>query len=330
MSKHQTTMKDIAKETGVSITTVSHVINKTRHVNSETREQVLAAMKRLKYDSNRAKYRGNGLSSGLIGVIIADIREDYYVSLVKTIETVASENSLSILLCDSEMDYIKEKKNITTILERNILGLIIAPINSHHFPDELRTTTIPVVLVDRQYDSHNRTFVGINNFESGFLATQHLHRKNCRHIGFIGYSEHVYTIHKRIMGYTSAIYSLESSFSPAVLNIRYGKEDSYALIKDFITKNRFDGLVCATSDICYETISVISNIDLSIPEDIKLVTYDDNKWLDYLRYPISVISQPTAEIGEYAIEKILQQFHNPNEDRFIKTEVFFDTQIIDR
>lgn len=330
MRKKQVTMKDIARKTGVSITTVSHVINKTRHVNSETRELVLHAMQELEYNSQNGKRRNKLRAAGLIGVIIADIREDYYVSLVKAIETIATENGMSILLCDSEMDHEKEKKNISTILERNIAGLIIAPINSHIYPEELKTLALPVILVDRQYDNHNRTFVGINNFESGVAAKKHLEKKGCKRIGFIGYSEHVYTVHKRIMGYKSAVLEGQNGSVPTVLAIRYDKEDSYTLIKDFIKDHTFDGLICATSDICYEAISVIDDMELSIPEDIQMITYDDNKWLDYLKYPISVVSQPTTEIGAYAVERILHFLKHPGDDRLVKTEVFFDVHIIDR
>jgi LacI family transcriptional regulator len=322
-------MKDIAHEIGVSVTTVSHVINKTRNVNSETRKLVLDTMRRLDYDSPRSKRKANS-ASGLLGVIIADIREDYYVSIVKAIETVASENGLSILLCDSEMDRAKEEQNIQTILSRDVAGLIIAPIDSRFFPEELRTSELPIVLVDRQYDEHNRTFVGINNFESGAMAFRHLENKGCSRIGFIGYPDYVYSVHKRALGYKAGILESANSRQPQVLVLHYDKEDSFTLISDFIRTNSFDGLICATSDICYETISVIHEMGIAIPESIKLLTYDDNKWLDYLRYPISVISQPTAEIGAFAVEKIIRFLTSPSDSDHIKTEVFFDISIIDR
>lgn len=321
-------MKDIAHEIGVSVTTVSHVINKTRNVNSETRKLVLDTMRRLDYDSPKSKRKGN--SSGLLGVIIADIREDYYVAIVKAIETVASENGLSILLCDSEMDRAKEEQNIQTILSRDVAGLIIAPIDSRYFPEELRTSELPIVLVDRQYDQHNRTFVGINNFESGAMAFRHLEKKGCSRIGFIGYPDYVYSVHKRALGYKAGVLESEINWQPHVLVLHYDKEDSFTLISDFIRTNEFDGLICATSDICYETVSVIHEMGIDIPDSIRLITYDDNKWLDYLRYPVSVVSQPTAEIGAFAVEKIIRFINTPSDSEHIKTEVFFDVSIIDR
>lgn len=329
MKKKTVTMKDIAHEIGVSVTTVSHVINKTRSVNSETRKLVLDTMQRLDYDSRKSRKRTNP-SSDLLGVIIADIREDYYVAVVKAIETVASENGLSILLCDSEMDRAKEEQNIQTILSRDVAGLIIAPIDSRFFPEELRISQLPIVLVDRQYDEHNRTFVGINNFESGAMAFRHLEKKGCSRIGFIGYPDYVYSVHKRSLGYKAGVLESQNSGQPQVLILHYDKEDSFTLISDFIRTNDFDGLICATSDICYETVSVIHELNIAIPESIKLITYDDNKWLDYLRYPISVISQPTAEIGAFAVEKIIGFINVPSDSDRIKTEVFLDVSVIDR
>lgn len=261
---------------------------------------------------------------------MADIREDYYVALVKAIETIASENGLSILLCDSEMDPEKEEKNIHTILERDVSGMIIAPIDSRTFPRELRETSLPVVLVDRQYDEHNRTFVGINNFESSVMAYRHLQNKGCSRIGFIGYSEHVYTVRKRIIGYKASVVETTPAYQPQVLKLHYDKEDSFSRIARFITEHDFDGLICATSDLCYETISALHETHIRIPEDIQVITYDDNKWLDYLKYPVSVVSQPTAEIGAYAVEKLIQYIESPEDDPRIKTEVFFEVSIIDR
>lgn len=329
MKKRNVTMQDIASRTGVSITTVSHVINKTRHVNSETRELVLKALFDLGYDFAR-RTNGPNRTSGLIGVNIADVREDYYVALIRAIENAASDNGMSIVFCDSEMNSDKEASNIATMLERGVSGLILAPIHSQRVPEPLRSVELPIVLVDRQYDDHNWPFVGINNFESGALAVRYLESKGSNRIGFIGHSDHVYSVRKRVSGYKYALLDSDASYEPSVLVISYDTEDSYALIREFITTGGFDGLICATSDVCYEAISAIDDIPLSVPNDIKILTYDDNKWLDYLKYPISVISQPTGEIGSYAVERIVHFLNNPTVDHKIKSEKLYDVSIIDR
>jgi LacI family transcriptional regulator len=199
MQNKRVRLEDVAQKAGVSITTVSHVINKTRYVKRETRELVLKVIDELKYDTRKPRARQNG--SKLIGVIVADITEDYSISVVKAIETYASEQSYSILVCDSEDDAEKETRNIRSILDKEVGGLIISPVNSQKYPKEIKDARIPVVFVDRKYDKHDKVFVGINNFESGYFGTKYLASKGCTTIGFIGYPETVYTVHQRAVGY---------------------------------------------------------------------------------------------------------------------------------
>ena len=196
-------LEDVAQRAGVSITTVSHVINKTRYVKRETREFVLKILEEMKYDIKKPNAKPS--VSKFIGVIVADITEDYYISVVKAIETYASEQGFSILLCDSEDDTEKEKRNIRNILEKDIGGLIISPINSEKDPKEIKDSKIPIVLVDRKYNNHDKIFVGINNFESGYIGTKYLISKGCKTIGFIGYPETVYTVHQRAIGYRDCL-----------------------------------------------------------------------------------------------------------------------------
>ncbi len=321
-------LEDVAQKAGVSITTVSHVINKTRYVKRETRELVLRILDEMKYTIRKPKAKQNG--SRLIGVIVADLTEDYYISVVKAIETYASEQSYSILLNDSEDDTEKEKRNIRNILEKEVGGLIIAPVNSERYPKEIKDTQTPVVLVDRKYDTHDKVFVGINNFDSGYIGTEYLASKGCRTIGFIGYPETVYTVHQRAIGYRHFLQEHVPDCPPRVLKLKYRQEDSNKLIREFVESFRPDGVLCATSDVCYQLLGSLEEMGIGIPEQIKIVTYDDNKWLDYLKFPISVITQPTSEIGFTAIDILVRMMLHPEERRKIATEVFLKTGFIDR
>lgn len=322
------TLEDVAKKAGVSITTVSHVINKTRYVKRETREFVLKTLEEMNYDIKKPKPKAK--VSGMIGVIVADITEDYYIALVKAIETYAFEKGFSILLCDSEDDYAKEERNIESILEKDVDGLIISPVNSEKYPKQLREAAIPTLFVDRKYKKNDRVFVGINNFESGYIGSKYLASKGCASIAFIGYPETVYTVHQREVGYRAYVQECQAGSEPRVLNLSYRQEDSNRLIREFIERSRPDGILCATSDVCYQLIGSLEELGLSIPSQIKVVTYDDNKWLDYLKYPVSVITQPTAEIGVMATETLLRMMQDPEERKSIGTDIFLETGFIDR
>ncbi len=323
------TLTDIAQRAGVSITTVSHVINKTRYVAPETRESVLRILDELNYRIPNSRSRADSVLKA-IGVIIADIREDYFMLLMKAMETVASEYGIRILFCDSEDDLEKEKSNIRYLLGMPIGGLIIAPTQYVPFPKELGKAEIPIVLVDRQYENHDTVFIGINNFQSGRAAANYLFQKGCRNIGFIGSNDLVYTNRERALGYRTGVLENMSSALPKIQEIKYEREDSYKLIKSFISENNLDGLVCSNSNICNETIEVIDDLHIDVPQQIKLITHDDNRWFDYLKYPISIVTQPTGEIGNYAVERMIELAEQTDDRKRIKTEVLFDTQIIDK
>lgn len=328
MKKKHVTLKDVADKSGVSITTVSHVINKTRYVKKDTREYVLKVIEELDYENYRPKSSMRKIQ--YIAIVIADITEDYSISIIKAIETYANDNGISVLVYDSEDDADKERKNIRTVLEKQIGGLILSPVNSEQCPKDLKNATIPVVLIDRQYTSHNKLFIGINNYESGYKAARYLFDKGCTTIGFIGYTETVYTIRQRSLGYRSCLMEVDPDAAQHVLHLNYNREDSTKLIRNFIEKSGVDGVICATSDICYYLVGGLQELHKSIPEDVKVITYDDNKWLDYLKYPISVITQPTGEIGIHAVETIIDMVRHPENQKHIHSEMLFDIGFIDR
>jgi DNA-binding LacI/PurR family transcriptional regulator len=328
MQNKSVRLEDVAQKAGVSITTVSHVINKTRYVKQETRELVLKTLEEMNYDTSRPREKQR--ASKLIGVVVADITEDYYISIVKAIETYASEQGFSILLCDSEDDPEKEKRNLKAILDRDVSGLILSPINCERCPKEIKDARIPVVFIDRKYSKNDRVFVGINNFDSGFFGTKYLATKGCKAIGFIGYPDTVYTVRQRAIGYRQCLHELLPDCEPRELTLNYRREDSTRLIREFVERTRPDGILCATSDLCYQMIGSLEEMGISIPSRMKIVTYDDNRWLDYLKYPISVITQPTSEMGFTAIDILVRMIRRPADRKKIATDVFLETGFIDR
>jgi DNA-binding LacI/PurR family transcriptional regulator len=324
------TMQDVAQKSGVSITTVSHVINKTRHVSQETKDAVLKAIRELNYQASRIRKPDADKSVLFIGVILADAREDYYIEMLKVLELVAADYDLSIIISDSEADSSKEEKNNELLLERNESGIHLAPVNANLVPALLKSMTIPIVLIDRQFNAHKFLFVGINNFQSSYHGTRYLLDHGCKRIGFIGYGGSVYTVEQRSLGYSASLMEFNQGFSPKQLSLSYSREDSFPLIKRFIIDEELDGLVCATSSICYEVIDVLEHLDAVIQKRLKIISYDDNRWLDFLKYPVSVISQPVAEIGSAALESLLQMIEQPDSIRDLKRELLFETIIIER
>jgi hypothetical protein len=114
------------------------------------------------------------------------------------------------------------------------------------------------------------------------------------------------------------------------LYLKYNGGDSFPLIEQFITGEQFDGLVCVTSTLCYELIEVFDALDESWRKNIKIISFDDNRWFDYIKYPISVISQPVAEIGNAALENVLQLIEPTGAVCEVKRKLLFEISIIER
>jgi hypothetical protein len=168
------------------------------------------------------------------------------------------------------------------------------------------------------------------SFFSSLWSDSIAYRKPCKKIGFIGYSDPVSTIRQRIQGYKSALLEADESTAPRVLYLKYIGGDYFPLIKQFILDENFDGFMCATSSLCNELVEVLDSLDEEVQNKLKIISFDDNPWLDYLKYPISVISQPVAEIGNAALKNLLQFIDQTGDNYNVKRELLFDTTIIDR
>lgn len=322
------TMRDVAEQAGVSIATVSHVVNKTRHVKHHTRDIVLNVIDELGYMALSGSQKKD--TSRLIGLIIADIREDFYTEIVKAAETTACENGYALILCDAEDDEEKELFYIRMLLQQNVQGIILAPINHASPPAILEESDLPVVLIDRCYKKQKYDFIGINNFMAGREATMHLKRHGASRIGFIGYDDSVYTIQQRILGYIDTIENGEFQSTPHVLRLKYHKDRSTSKIAAMVRDHNLNGLVCSTSHACYETISAMREHGIRIPQDIQIITFDENKWFDYLSFPLSVVRQPTTEIGTLAVEFVINKLRNPAKQKRAPRKLLLDSEIINR
>jgi LacI family transcriptional regulator len=132
------------------------------------------------------------------------------------------------------------------------------------------------------------------------------------------------------MGYRDCLNDLMPESQPGVLTLNYRQEDSNKLIREFLERVRPDGVLCATSDVCYQLIGSLEEMGIRIPDQIKIVTYDDNKWLDYLKFPVSVITQPTAEIGFTAIDLLVRMILHPKARQKSAMNIFLEIGFIDR
>jgi len=327
--KKKITIKDVANLSGFSISTVSHVINGTRYVEENTREKVLNAIKILDYRPNILARSLKGKGSSTIGVIISDIREGFFAEVIKAIESIASRRGYNVILCDSEDSTEKENFYIDILMRKGIDGLIFAPVDTSQSHEELEINIVPIVQIDRKVRYFKSDFVGIDNIKSAEIATHYLFDNGYRRVGFLGYGIEVYTMEKRIEGYKKAVFLRGIMDKPLIKALRYNQEEMSRTIKEWILNNdNIDALICGNDDICFATLTAVEELELNIPGDIGIISFDDSKWFRFLKCPVTALRQPTQNIGEMAVKVLTDRIEGKLKDDY--KNIILDTELIIR
>ena len=327
--KPKVTMKDVAELAGVSISSVSHVINKTRRVEEDTKGNILQAIQQLNYTPNLFARSLKGKGTHLLGVIISDIRDSFFAEIMKSIEFTALEYGYNVILCDSENKWDKERFFLNTFISKGIDGIIFAPCDITKIDQNLIASKVPFVQIDRKIEQYQADFVGVDNVRSSRIATEFLIGEGCRRIGYIGYNDHVFTQKPRLQGCREALQA-QNIYDDALISQQpYHTRVDIGNLKDFFYRNpSIDGLVCCNNNCCYEAVLEIERLGIQIPDNIKIITFDDSKWFDFLKYPISVIVQPTESIGRTAVEGVVDKIEKGVDS--VRKEIILDTEFIFR
>ena len=329
MKEKKVTMRDVANLAGFSVSTVSHVINKTRFVEEETRQKILQAIKELNYKPNILAQSLKGKGTQTIGVIIADIRQGFFAEVIKSIEFKANKKGYNVILCDAEDNVEEEQFYIDVLLRKGIDGLILAPVDIDIASDDLLSSKIPFVQIDRKSNQYEGDFIGIDNVKSAEIAAFHLIEQGYQRLGFIGYGKKLYTMKTRSDGFKNAAMERGLAHEVEIQELNYSEKNQQAPIKKWLLEHDdIDAVFCANDDICYAALGAIEEIGLNIPRDIGMVSCDDSRWFKYLKTPITALRQPTEEIGRLAVEVLLKRIQKTSNEAF--QNILLNTRLIKR
>jgi LacI family transcriptional regulator len=304
------TIKEVAKQAGVSVSTVSHVVNKTRYVENETAEKVLSAIRILDYKPNILARSLKGKGTKTIGIVISDIRDSYFTDAVKAIESGANDQGFNVILCDAEGSIQRENSYIDILMRKGIDGLVFAPVDSEAEYTDLVRSGLPVVQIDRMIRGLPFDFVGIDNLKCALEAVHHLIDRGFKKVGFIGYEKRYYTMDMRMRGYEKAIMEKGLECRSLITSRSHGGTLIKDEIRNWLSTQNADAVLCGNDDICFETLRAIDEIGLRIPDDLGVVTFDDVKWLQLLKCPVTAVSQPSAKIGAAFLDLLIDRIRN--------------------
>ena len=306
-----TRLKDIARDLGVSVITVSKVLRNHEDISTETRDRVLKRIKELNYQPNLAARALVTGRSHLAGLIVPDLVHPFFAELAKGISAVLRSKGYGLIITSSEEDVDLEKWEIGQMLARRLDVLLIAStqwtVQSFRKIEEQQR---PYVLVDRKFSGLAANFVGTDDLAIGRLTTQHLIENGCKRIAYIG-GEHVSTAIERLEGYRSALAGAGLPvFNDYVLCRPHfddaGDVTGYNAAKELLAlAARPDGIFCHNDPIAMGAMNAILDAGLHIPEDICIIGAGNVRYANALRVPLSSVDQDSGLLGARAAELAL-------------------------
>lgn len=306
-------MKDIARDLGISVVTVSKVLRNHPDIGEATRKRVLKRMKELNYHPNMAARALTTGQTWTIGLIVPDLLHPFFAALAHCISTVLRETGYSLLIASSDEDVALEKAAIEHLLARRVDALLIASAQSS-VESFLRITEMktPYILLDRRFDGLDANFVGVDDHAVGVLATEHLIAQGCQRIAHIR-GPKVSTAAGRAAGYRDALASAGMTLYPGhIVSLgdsgdHAGELGGYNTARQLLRRNPPpDGIFCFNDPSALGAMRAILDAGLRIPEDIAVVGCGNLSYSDFLRVPLTSVDQDNQSIGRQAANLALR------------------------
>ena len=312
-------LKDIARDLGVSVVTVSKVLRGNADISEETRKRVLKRMKELNYQPNMM---ARGLASGrtfTIGLVVPDLVHPFFAEFAKSLSGTLRPSNRALILASSEEDPEIEQKEIQSLLRRGVDVLLIASCQSslRNFYD-LGDQRTPYLLFDRNFPHLAAHFVGSDDVQAGELATHHLLELGRTRIAHIG-GRHTSPSFDRLRGFRNAMAEARISVPEGYVISRERVEETgdavgFQAMKSLLDlKPRPDAVFCYNDLTAVGAVEAIIDARLRVPEDVAVIGCGNFRYAKYLKVPLSSIDQGTAELGRIAGEFALDLSKNPQQ-----------------
>ncbi|MET4589499.1 LacI family DNA-binding transcriptional regulator [Arthrobacter sp. 754] len=310
-------IKDVANHASVAVGTVSNVLNYPDRVSQRTKERVLRAIDELGFVRNDAARQLRAGHSRTIGLIVLDVGNPFFTSVVRAAEDAAALQGSAVLLGDSGHNASRESNYIDLFQEQRVQGLLISPVGDVTARlDVLRERGIPTVLVDRLADENQYSSVSVDDDAGGYLAARHLLDTGRRRLAYVGGPASIRQVADRLQGARRAVKE-EPDATLEVLDsdgqtVLAGRSVGNMLVE----RGRADlpdGIFCANDLLALGVMqSLTMTHTLRIPEDIALIGYDDIDFAVSAVVPLSSIRQPTEALGRTAIELLAEELESNN------------------
>jgi LacI family transcriptional regulator len=302
-------MRDVARLAGVSVATVSAVINDTVTVSEKRRERVRQAMAAIDYSPDQIARSLRVGRSGVIGMVIPDVTNAFFPEVIRGVEDSARREGYSVILCNSNEDPEQEERHLDMLGGRRVDGVLLACTNNAAAYDRLLRRRFPIVFFDRIPDITHHGAVGTDNLDASYQATKHLLQQGHRRIGFIAGNLLLSPHARRLEGFRKAM-------SGAGIPVK----DEYLQFGDLQLESGYrsglhllslahppTAIISSSSKMLLGLLRAMRELEVRCPAQVSVIGFDDHVWSEFFHPPLTCVSQPSYEIGRRAFEMLLKR-----------------------
>lgn len=305
------TIRDVARLAGVSVATVSRVLNKRGYVNHETEQKVRKAMKQLRFEPNQVARGLAGKQTKTIALILPDISNPFFPEIARAVEDVARLNGFTVILCNSDDLGSREKTYIEVLKKKYIDGIIFASNTlSAEEIEQMRADNIPLVILDRAPSAETCSVIRVKNLEGARMAVRHLLEVGCRKIAHIYGPQELHTAKSRLIGYEETVRSFPwytpSLLVPGHFSIEGGMRATEML---FELHPNVDGIFAGNDLMAVGVLKALHKMGLRVPEQVAVCGFDGVTLTEITQPELTTIAQPIYQMGEMAAKILIDKIN---------------------
>jgi len=318
------TIRDIAREAGVSPSTVSRVINNSAPVSKELKERVLSTIKKLGYNPNPIAQSLRKGFTNTIGFIIPDITNPFFSLIVKGAEEYLKRKKMFLIVCNSNHSVKEEERLLQTLMERKTDGLLFIGAGNRNKIISTSLDKMKIVFVDRVYEKCKAPYVVSNNYKGMKNLIDYLVDTGHKSFVFLNGEKNTYSAKERLRGFLDALKEHKIEEYEVVFG-QFTYESGFALAKGL--KKIPDAIVCGNDLMAYGAIDALEERGYKVPDDVSVTGFDDLPFSKHYKPSLTTVRQPFYEMG-YEAAKILYRLINSKPN--IETNVVLETKLVIR
>jgi LacI family transcriptional regulator len=310
-------VKDVAARAGVSLGTVSNVLNRPDRVSPETRARVEQAMRDLGFVRNESARQLRAGRSRTLAYVVLDVRNPFFTDVAEGAERAAEESGLSLFLCHSDNRASREADYLAHLVEQRVQGILVTPVDpAAPGLAEVRRNGTPLVIVDRTREDDKFCSVAVDDVLGGRLAVEHLVERGHTRVAFIGGPDSIGQVRDRLEGARRAwadagLPADQLTVVPtAALTVVEGRSAGERVM-GLAARRRPTAAFCANDLLALGLLQQLSTAGLAVPGDLAIVGYDDIDYAGAAAVPLTSVRQPRQELGRRAAELVLDEAENP-------------------